>query len=89
VDAGSVQEDDDQLGLAHLLEHMAFNGSTNFEGNSLIDYMESVGMSFGAHVNAHTSFEETVYKLQVPTDDLELLDKGLLVLDDWAGGVLN
>ncbi len=89
VRVGSVQEDDDQQGLAHLLEHMAFNGTRNFPGNTLITYLESVGPRFGAPLNAHTSFEETVYKLQVPTDDEELLSKGFLVLSDWAGGLLN
>jgi len=88
VRVGSVQEDDDQQGLAHLLEHMAFNGTENFPGNTLITYLESVGTRFGAHLNAHTSWEETVYKLQVPTDDPELLDKGFVVLSDWAGGML-
>ena len=83
---GSVHEDDDQQGLAHLLEHMAFNGTEHFPGNTLITYLESVGTRFGAHLNAHTSFEETVYKLQVPTEP-ELLDKGFLVLRDWAGGM--
>lgn len=88
VRVGSVQEEDDQQGLAHLLEHMAFNGTANFPGNTLITYLESVGTRFGAHLNAHTSWEETVYKLQVPTDDPELLDKGFTVLSDWAGGML-
>lgn len=89
VDAGSILEDDDQRGLAHLLEHMAFNGSTHFDGNELIEYLESVGTRFGAHLNAHTSVDETVYKLQVPTDDPELLDKAFLVFDDWASGITN
>lgn len=87
VDAGSILEDEDQLGLAHTLEHMAFNGTENFPGNTLITYLESTGTRFGAHLNAHTSFDETVYKLQVPTDDAEQLDTGLLVLRDWAGGL--
>ncbi|TVQ88804.1 MAG: insulinase family protein [Deltaproteobacteria bacterium] len=87
VDAGSILEDEDQLGLAHVLEHMAFNGTENFPGNTLITYLESTGTRFGAHLNAHTGFDETVYKLQVPTDDLEQLDTGLLVLRDWAGGL--
>ena len=69
VRAGSVQEDPDQLGLAHLVEHMAFNGSENFEGNELIAYMESLGAEFGPHVNAYTSFDRTVYMLFVPTDE--------------------
>jgi len=87
VRIGSVHEDEDQQGLAHLLEHMAFNGTEHFPGNTLITYLESVGTRFGAHLNAHTSFEETIYKLQVPTDDEELLSKGFLVLSDWAGGL--
>ena len=85
VRAGSVQEDDDQQGLAHYVEHMAFNGTEAFPKNELIEYLESVGTKFGAHLNAHTSFEETVYKLQVPTDDAEILDQGFLVLREWAG----
>lgn len=87
VKAGSINESDDQLGLAHVVEHMAFNGTEHFSGNELIDYLESVGVQFGAHLNAYTSFDETVYQLQVPTDEPELLDRGLLVLSDWAGGI--
>ncbi|MBX2804212.1 MAG: insulinase family protein [Myxococcales bacterium] len=87
VDAGSVLEDDDQLGLAHFVEHMAFNGTENFPGNDMIRYLESVGTRFGPHLNAHTSFEETVYKLTVPTDDAEVFDKAFVVLSDWAGGM--
>ena len=89
VDAGSILEDDDQRGLAHFVEHMAFNGSDNFEGNELIEYLESVGTRFGAHLNAHTSTDETVYKLQVPTDDMAIFDKAFVVFDDWAGGITN
>ena len=87
VNAGSMQEDDDQLGLAHFVEHMAFNGSTNFKKNELVDYLESVGTKFGPDLNAYTSFDETVYMLQVRTDEEDKLMKGLLVLQDWAGGV--
>jgi zinc protease len=87
VNAGSMQEDDDQLGLAHFVEHMAFNGSKNFKKNELVDYLESVGTKFGPDLNAYTSFDETVYMLQVRTDDEEQMLKGLLVLEDWAGGV--
>lgn len=86
VNAGSAQEDDDQLGYAHFLEHMAFNGTRNFPRQALIDFIESTGMSFGADLNAYTSFDETVYMLTVPTDDPSYLDRGLLVLEDWAGG---
>ncbi|MCO4745559.1 MAG: insulinase family protein [Proteobacteria bacterium] len=87
VDAGSVLEDEDQLGLAHFVEHMAFNGTTHFEGNELIGYLESVGTRFGAHLNAHTSFDETVYKLVVPTDDTEVFDKAFIIMEDWAHGI--
>jgi zinc protease len=87
VAAGSVQEDEDQLGVAHFVEHMAFNGSTNFTKNELVDYLESVGTRFGPDLNAYTSFDETVYMLQVRTDDHEQFRKGMLVLHDWAGGI--
>ena len=85
--AGSILEDEDQQGLAHFVEHMAFNGSKNFKKNELVDYLESVGTKFGPDLNAYTSFDETVYMLQVRTDDKEMLDKGILVMEDWAGGV--
>jgi zinc protease len=88
VHAGSVLEDEDQRGLAHLLEHLAFNGTEHFPGNSLVTYLESIGTRFGAHLNAYTSFDETVYMLRVPTDDAAVFDKGLLVLRDWAGGIV-
>ena len=84
VNAGSIQEDDDQLGLAHFMEHMNFNGTKHFEKNELVDYLQSVGVKFGAHLNAYTSFDETVYMLSVPSDNAEVLDKGFLVLEDWA-----
>jgi zinc protease len=87
VDAGSMQEDDDQLGVAHFVEHMAFNGSKHFEKNELVDFLESIGTKFGPDLNAYTSFDETVYMLQVRTDSMELFDKGLLVLSDWASGI--
>ena len=84
VKAGSVLEDDDQKGIAHLVEHMAFNGSEHFKKNELIDYFESIGMAFGPEVNAYTSFDETVYMLEIPADSPESLDKALTVLRDWA-----
>ncbi len=87
VHAGSLQEDEDQQGLAHFVEHMAFNGSKNFKKNELVDYLESIGTRFGADLNAYTSFEETVYMIQARTDTLDLLEKGLLILEDWAGGI--
>ncbi len=84
VNAGSTAENDDQQGLAHFTEHMAFNGTKNFKKNELIDYLESVGTKFGAHLNAYTSFDETVYMIQVPTDSQQILDKGLMILEEWA-----
>ncbi len=87
VNAGSVQETDEQQGLAHFNEHMAFNGTKNFPKHELIDYLESTGMEFGADVNAYTSFDETVYGITIPMDSAEMLDKGLLVLHDWAAYV--
>jgi zinc protease len=87
VNAGSILEDEDQRGLAHLVEHMAFNGTTHFPGNKVIDFMESTGMKFGPDVNAYTSFDQTVYQLTVPTDDGKAVDTGLDVLRDWAGNL--
>src|ERR1044071_3157186 len=87
VKAGSVLEDDDQQGLAHLVEHMAFNGTKHFPKNDIVSFIESLGMRFGADLNAYTSFDETVYMLTVPTDKPEVLDKALLVLEDWAHNV--
>jgi len=84
VGAGAVDEDDDQNGLAHLIEHMAFNGTENFPRQALVSYLESIGMQFGPEVNAYTSQNETVYMLQVPTDKPELLDTGLRILEEWA-----
>src|SRR5262249_33746852 len=87
VKAGSVLEDDDQQGLAHFVEHMAFNGTSHFPKNEIIKFIESLGMRFGADLNAYTSFDQTVYMLQVPTDKPEVMDKALLVLEDWAHNV--
>lgn len=84
VNAGSILETDEQQGLAHFLEHMAFNGTKNFEKNELVKYLQSIGIRFGADLNAYTSFDETVYKLTIPSDSTELIDKGFLVLEDWA-----
>ena len=79
VNAGSILEDDDQQGIAHLLEHMGFNGTKHFPKQDLVDYLESIGTKFGPDLNAYTSFDETVYMLKVPTDSLELTKKGFLV----------
>jgi len=87
VRAGSVLEDDDQKGVAHMVEHMAFNGTEHFRKNELVDYFESIGMTFGPEVNAYTSFDETVYMLEIPADSPEILQKSLLVLRDWASAV--
>jgi len=87
VKAGSVLEDDDQKGVAHFIEHMAFNGSEHFQKNELIDYFESIGMTFGPEVNAYTSFDETVYMLEIPADNPAVLQKSMMVLKDWAGGL--
>ncbi len=87
VKAGSILEDDDQQGLAHFTEHMAFNGSTHFKKHELISYLQSIGVKFGADLNAYTSFDETVYMLPIPTDKKENLETGFQVLEDWAHGL--
>ncbi len=84
IDTGSVMEDDDQQGLAHFCEHMAFNGTKNFEKKELIDYLESIGMRSGPDINAYTSFDETVYMLQIPTDSLHIVETAFQILEDWA-----
>jgi len=84
VKAGSILEDDDQQGLAHFNEHMAFNGTVHFKKQALVDFLEKSGMRFGADVNAYTSFDKTVYMLQLPTDSLEVFKKGFQILEDWA-----
>src|SRR5437016_2553336 len=84
VKTGSILEDDDQQGMAHLVEHMAFNGTSHFPKNEVVSFLESLGMRFGADVNAYTSFDETVYMLTVPTDKPEMMDRALLILEDWA-----
>lgn len=87
VNAGSLLEDDDQLGLAHFVEHMAFNGSRHFAKQELVHYLESIGMRFGADLNAYTSFDQTVYQLQVPTDSAGPLATAFQILEDWAHGI--
>jgi zinc protease len=87
VKAGSIDEADDQRGLAHVLEHMAFNGSAHFPPGELVKYLESIGAQFGPHVNAYTSFDETVYMLNVPTDRAGALTRGFEALSDFAGGI--
>ncbi|MBQ6549770.1 MAG: insulinase family protein, partial [Prevotella sp.] len=86
---GSIQEDDNQRGLAHFLEHMAFNGSKHFKGNELMRWCESVGIQFGGDLNAYTSIDETVYNISnVPTTREGIIDSCLLILYDWADGLL-
>ena len=87
VNVGSVLEDDDQLGLAHFVEHMSFNGTRHFPKQDIGTFMQSLGMRFGAHVNAHTSFDETVYELQIPTRNAAVIDRSLLILVDFARDV--
>ncbi len=88
VQTGSLYETEEQRGIAHFLEHMVFNGSTHFPAGSLVDYFQSIGMSFGGDTNAHTSFDETVYHILLPEASREDVDKGLLVISDYARGAL-
>ncbi|MFT7520793.1 MAG: zinc protease [Kiritimatiellia bacterium] len=87
VRAGSILEDDDQRGLAHVVEHMAFNGTTSFPGTEMVTWLEAQGIPFGAHINASTSFDETLYQLRVPTDDPVVFDKSVHILSQWAQGL--
>ncbi|MFA9453354.1 MAG: M16 family metallopeptidase [Candidatus Aminicenantaceae bacterium] len=84
VNAGSILEDEDQQGLAHFVEHMAFNGSRNFAKQELVEFMESIGMRFGPELNAYTGFDETVYMLTIPSDNPETTDTAFQILEDWA-----
>ena len=84
VKVGSNMEDENQRGLAHFIEHLAFNGTENFEKSEIVDYFERIGMSFGSDLNAYTSFDETVYKLEIPADDSQILKTAILILHDWA-----
>ncbi|MEZ7527757.1 M16 family metallopeptidase [Cloacibacterium normanense] len=88
INAGSINEDEDQRGLAHFMEHMNFNGTKNFPDNKLVDFLQSIGIKFGQHLNAYTSFDETVYMLPVPLDKPGNLDSGLKVMEDWAFNAL-
>ena len=84
VKAGSVHEEEHQRGLAHFVEHMAFNGTERFAKQEIVDYLESIGSRFGAHLNARTGFDDTLYFLEVPTDDPEITEKAFQILSDWA-----
>jgi zinc protease len=87
IRAGSLQEDEDQQGLAHFVEHMAFNGSANFDSGEIINFFESIGMEYGPHLNAFTGFDETIYNLKIPTENPANIKKSMLVLADFAGEV--
>ncbi len=87
VKAGSVMENDNQQGLAHFLEHIAFNGTIHFPDDGIVRFLERKGAKFGKDLNAHTSFTETVYKLQLPSRDATLVDSAMTILSDWADGM--
>ncbi len=87
VNAGSVLEEDDQLGLAHVVEHMAFNGTRHFAGREITAFMESLGMQFGPSLNAFTSYDDTTFLLKVPTERAETLERAFLIMEDWAHGL--
>ncbi len=87
VNAGSILEDESQQGVAHLSEHMAFNGTTHFKKNDIISFLQSIGVKFGNDLNAYTGFDETVYILPVPTDKPGNIDKGFQIMEDWAHNV--
>ncbi|NCB27322.1 MAG: insulinase family protein, partial [Bacteroidia bacterium] len=85
---GSMQEEDNQAGLAHFLEHMAFNGTKNFPGKNMLNYLQDNGIKFGTNINAYTSFDETVYFMtNIPTTNTNLMDSALLVLHDWSNAI--
>jgi len=87
VNAGSILEENDQQGLAHMAEHMAFNGTTHFKKNDIVSFLQDIGVGFGNDLNAYTGFDETVYILPIPTDKPGNLEKGFQVLEDWAHNV--
>ena len=82
--AGSVLEEEEQRGLAHLVEHMAFNGTERFAKQQIVDYLESIGSTFGADLNAQTGYDSTMYFLEIPTDDPDILESAFQILSDWA-----
>ena len=84
INAGSMQEEDDQLGMAHFLEHMLFNGTERFPEQDLVEFLERTGLQFGPDLNAYTSFDETVYILSIPTDSMPIVEQAFDVLEDWA-----
>jgi zinc protease len=88
VNAGSMQETDAQVGLAHFCEHMAFNGIEGYPGNTMISELQKVGVAFGSGINAYTSFDETVYEITMPTEDPKNIEFGLNIVKGWANGLL-
>src|SRR5688572_7658814 len=84
VNAGSILEDEDQRGLAHFVEHMCFNGTRHFPKQDVVAFLQSTGMRFGAHINANTSFDQTVFQLQIPTDSPSVIDRSFLILEHCA-----
>lgn len=88
IQAGSLNETEEQRGIAHFLEHMLFNGSTHFPPGTLVEYFQSIGMSFGGDTNAHTGYDETVYDIILPNGSREDIEQGLLVFSDYARGAL-
>ena len=87
INAGSILETEEQRGFAHFLEHMVFNGTKHFPGNSLIDYLQSIGVEFGTDLNAYTGYDETVYMLPLPNGNEQTLDKAFLFLSDLLNGL--
>src|SRR5471030_2459603 len=86
--SGSLEENENQRGLAHFLEHMAFNGSTHYAPGTLVEKLQRLGMGFGADTNAATSFDHTIYELELPANDPKTLAEGLQILADYGGGLL-
>src|SRR5262252_5112687 len=86
VKAGSVLEDDDQQGLAHFVEHMEFEGTRHFPQQGIVDFLTSLGLGLGPDANAETRYDDTQYTLRIPTDRPNVLDRAMLVLEDWAQG---
>src|SRR5262249_35084082 len=87
VNAGSILQDDEQRGLAHFVEHMCFNGTRQCPKQDVVAFLQPTGMRFGAHINANPSFDQTVYQLQIPTDNPAVIDRSLLSLEEWARAV--
>jgi zinc protease len=87
VKAGSLDEADDQEGIAHFTEHMAFNGTKTFPKNELVSFFEKIGMNFGGDLNANTGFDRTLYLITVPTDDKKLTEQGVQILEDWLHNI--